>query len=156
MATDFDIDLVGLDRVGDGLRELGRSLAHPRPLWGDLEALFRSWVGEQFDREGGWGGTAWAPLSPAYAARKAARNPGRSLLIAEGELERAAQRPRVEDRGDTLVLSIDHELARIHAAGSSDLPARPLIPARLPIGAERDVERQGDEFVRERIRRSSL
>jgi hypothetical protein len=65
----------------------------------------------------------------AYAAEKARTHPGRTILIREGNLRRAASEPRREATPRTLTLWIDDEnVAGYHQDGTDRMPARPLIP----------------------------
>jgi hypothetical protein len=113
-------------------------------------------MGAQFETEGGWGGQTWAPLSPAYAVWKHQHFPGRTILIREGNLRRAASSPRREATPRTLTLWIDDETAAYHQDGTSQMPARPLIPNPLPASALRDVDLAAQEYVSTLIRRLGL
>ena len=153
----IELDTTGLDDLNAGLRRLGDELDDLRSLWPELEELYESWIGEQFSSEGGALGARWAPLSSAYAARKAARFPGRSLLIADGGLRGEAERPQVDRAFDTLTIRITSDVARFHQHGTRrGLPARPLIPDRLDSGSDVEVERRAERFLDSAITRVGL
>jgi hypothetical protein len=82
--------LTGDDDYERKLAQLRLFVDDLRPFWPLLVPVFIGWMGAQFATEGGWGGQTWAPLSPAYAQWKAAHYPGRSILIREGAMRRAA------------------------------------------------------------------
>lgn len=80
------------------------------------------------------GGPGWAPLSPAYAARKAARYGHRPVLTASGRMAQAFS-------GDSMYhvrpssLSVDGpedvSYWRYHQTGTSRMPQRQIIPSDL-------------------------
>jgi hypothetical protein len=121
-----------------------------------LVPIFIGWMGEQFASEGGWGGQTWAPLSPAYAVWKSQNYPGRSILIRDGTLRRAASSPRREATPRTLTLWIDDDVAGYHQDGTDRMPARPIIPSPLPAAALRDVSLAATEYVSTLIRRIGI
>jgi PAS domain-containing protein len=100
-------------------------------------------------------GQSWTPLSPAYAVEKARTDPGRSILIREGDMRRAASQPRRESTPRTLTLWIDDPKAPLHQEGSDRLPARPLIPDPLPVSARRDIDHAAEEYVSTLVRGSA-
>jgi len=156
MSDYITIRLTGDDELDRKLRQLELFLNDLRPFWPLLLPVFIGWMRVQFETEGGWGGHTWAPLSPTYAAWKATRYPGRTILIREGVLRRAASEPRREATPRTLTLWIDDPKVAYHQDGTERMPARPLIPERLPAGARRDVEETATEYANELIRRLRL
>lgn len=150
------VEVRGDDEFEKKLAELQVYLRDLRPFWPLLVPLFIGWMGAQFATEGGWGGQAWAPLSPAYAAYKSRVYPGRSILIREGGLRRAASEPRRTVTPRTLTLTIDDPVAGYHQDGTDKMPARPLIPQSLPPSATREVEAAATEYVTTLINRLGL
>jgi hypothetical protein len=149
----FTIKVTGDD---DYERKLAQLRLFVRPFWPLLVPVFIGWMAAQFATEGGWGGRTWAPLSPQYAQWKAAHYPGRSILIREGVMRRAASAPRREASPRKLVLWIDDPKAPLHQEGEGRLPARPLIPDVLPPSAVREVEHVAEEYVSTLVRRIGL
>jgi hypothetical protein len=115
----FTIKVTGDDDYERKLAQLRLFVDDLRPFWPLLVPVFIGWMGAQFATEGGWGGRTWAPLSPAYAQWKAAHYPGRSILIREGAMRRAASAPRREASPRKLVLWIDDPKAPLHQEGGS-------------------------------------
>lgn len=152
----MDIRVTGDDELRRKLEQLQLFLADLRPFWPLLVPVFIGWMRDQFSSEGGWGGHQWAPLSPAYAVEKARTHPGRTILIRDGDLRRAASQPRRETTPRTLTLWIDDPKAGYHQDGTDRMPARPLIPAVLPASARRDVDAAAETYVSTLVRRLDL
>lgn len=113
--------LVGVQALIDDFTKLGEALTPVVYLH----------LGEWFDSAGE--GT-WQPLSPAYAAWKAAHYPGAPIMVQTGELSASLHGPG----GKFSVIHIGRDggewgtrapYARAHQHGAPDrgLPARPLI-----------------------------
>lgn len=100
-------ELAGLDSTERRVVLLREALRDLRPFWPRLIPVFIRWMRLQFESEGAWGGEEWAPLSPAYAAAKARRYPGKRILVATGDLRRAASSPRRITSAQSLTLVID-------------------------------------------------
>lgn len=156
MADHFRIRVTGDDAYRKKLAQLELFLEDLRPFWPLLVPVFIGWMRSQFESEGVWGGQQWAPLSPAYAIEKARTHPGRTILIRDGAMRRAASQPRREATPRTLVLWIDDPKAPYHEEGTDRMPARPLIPEPLPTSALRDVDLAAGEYVSTLIRRLQL
>jgi hypothetical protein len=152
----FDVVVTGDEAYQRKLAQLELFLEDLRPMWPLFVPMFIGWMGAQFSSEGGWGGQAWAPLSPAYAAWKSQHYPGKSILIREGDLRQAASQPRREATPRTLTLWIDDPKAGYHQEGTDDMPARPLFPSPLPAAARRDVDTAAREYVSTLVRRLGL
>lgn len=154
--SNIHVEVHGGDDYERRLAELQVYLKDLRPFWPLLVPIFIGWMGAQFATEGGWGGHTWAPLSPAYAAYKSRHYPGRTILIREGTLRRAASEPSRVATPRTLTLSIDDPVAGYHQEGTDKMPARPLIPDRLPPAALREIDEAGHEYVSTLIGRLNL
>ena len=157
-----------LDYDDDGTREklawIAAQLLDLRPFWPKLVSLAIDWWGKQFDTEGAFGGFPWPPLSPSYAAWKAANYPGRGILVLERDLRQAASLPDRVANPQDLTLTIPW--ARLkgeqvdlswHQLGTTRMPARPLIFGDpLPAAAALDLDRAMDEYLNDLIARSGL
>lgn len=119
--------------ISEALRELEGMAARAsnvRPVMeqarakmGEIEGLI--WASQ---------GTAvggWAPLSPAYAAWKAATFPGAPMMMRTGRLAEDLMDLRgpgndVDADGATFVTNVDY--AKYHVTGTRHMPARQLWP----------------------------
>jgi hypothetical protein len=156
VADGFNIEVTGDEVLRAKLEKLGTLLSDFRLFAPLLVPVFIGWMGAQFSSEGGWGGQTWAPLSPGYAVEKARTHPGRTILIRDGGLRRAASSPRREVTPRTLTLWIDDAVAPFHQEGTDKLPARPLIPDPLPASALRDIDLAAEVHVSTLIRSVGL
>lgn len=156
MADHITVRVTGDDEYRRKLAQLELFLEDLRPFWPLLVPVFIGWMGAQFASEGGWGGQAWAPLSPHYAVWKAQHYPGKTILIREGAMRRAASEPRREATPRTLTLWIDDPKVDRHQEGTDRMPARPLIPEQLPQVALRDIDLAADEYISTLVRRLRL
>lgn len=119
----FEPFTLGLDRFEDNVR-------NARPAFEAMADLAAEKNRKQFQTQGTHSGTRWANLSPAYAAWKARRYPGKPILVRTGALrESLIRRPMdvdiVTDRGMTVGTSIPY--AKWHQRGTPNMPARPLL-----------------------------
>ena len=157
MPGGFTVRLSGDAEYEHKLEQLRLHLADLRGFCPLLVPLVHGWMGDMFRTEGEAGlGRRWEPLSPAYAAEKARRFPGRTILIREGGLRQAASRTRRDATPRTLTMTIESVMAPLHQEGTRRMPPRPLIPSHLPIAWGRDVDRAADEYVSVLIRRIGL
>lgn len=153
---EFRIRVTGDEEARRKLAQLQLFLDDLRPFWPSLVPLFIGWMGDMFASEGGAGGREWAPLSPAYAVEKARTHPGKTILIRDGDLRRAASEPHRVPTPRTLTLTIEDPKVGYHQEGTDRMPARPLIPDPIPAAWERDIDRAADEYVSTLIRRLGL
>jgi hypothetical protein len=156
MAGGFNVTVTGGEAYQRKLAQLELHLADLSNFWPLLVPIFIGWMGEQFTSEGGWGGTHWDALTPAYAAEKSRKFPGKSILIREGDLRQAASRPRRETTPRTLTLWIDDPVAEYHQDGTTTMLPRPLIPDPLPESARIEVEAAAHEYVSVLVRQLGL
>lgn len=132
----------------DGEAEYARAFSMTARLAEDLreplqeagEALIRA-VGRQFESEGSAElGQRWQRLSPAYAAWKEARYPGRPILVRTGKMRGAAtnraQALRITPR--RLVYTVDSDYAIHHHRGEG-VPSRRFVV--LSSAARREIDR---------------
>lgn len=127
-----------------------------RPFWPRVVPAFIRWMRMQFESEGSYGGSPWAPLSPEYLAWKMVHYPGKSILQAEGDLRQAASRPEREARPLDLVLTIVDPKIEYHQEGTDNMPARPLIFEHLPPDAVLELEDLAEEYADDMARRAGF
>lgn len=152
----IEIELRGFDELERSLRGFAATLIDLRPFWPLVVPMFVRWMGDQFSSEGGWGGHTWTPLSAEYAAEKAARYPGRSILIATGALRGAASRPQRTATPSSLTLTITDPKVGYHQDGTPTMPARPVIPNGLPASADAELEEAAERYCAEMAARFGL
>lgn len=127
-----------------------------RPFWPIVVPMFIRWMREQFESEGAWGNDPWAPLTDDYAAYKATRFPGQSILIATGAMRGAASRPHRIATPQSLTLTITDPKIEFHQGGTDKMVARPVIPAALPASALVELGQAANAYVRENLVRFGL
>lgn len=135
------------------LRQLALFLSDLRSFWPRVVPLFSSWMRRQFDTEGGFGGQGWAPLAFSTVQRKQALGLRSNILQATGRLKQDASRPSRTATARSLTLTINSPYLSYHQAGTSRMPARPLIFYRLPAQAEAELEDAAREYVTDLLRR---
>jgi hypothetical protein len=135
------VDEVRVDDAGaeERIRKLAVFLTDLRSFWPLLVPVATGWWRRQFESEGEFGGSPWAPLSPAYEAWKRDNFPGKGILQRTGALKQAASRPTRFVTPHTLTLSIESDYLGFHQDGTSRMPARPLVFGSL-LGAEAQAE----------------
>lgn len=136
------------------IRRLAVFLSDLRSFWPLLVPVVTGWWRRQFETEGEFGGTRWAPLSPAYRAYKQRVRPGKTLLVFDGDLRRAASRPSRSQTPTSLSLTIDDPKAVYHQEGTGRMPARPIVFGDpLPAEARRELDALADRYVADLLRR---
>lgn len=150
--TGFRVDL----DTGDSarrLRGLAVALTDLRPFWPTARPVVVGWFRSQYDSQGAWSGDPWAPLSARYAAWKRRAHPGRPLLVLTGAMRRATLAPDATYEPTSMTLTVRDDKARYHQAGTRFMPARPLIPARVPAAAELELRQAAERYIQDTIRR---
>lgn len=157
MAGDFHLTVSGLSESERALSRLALLLLDLRPFWPKVVPLFIGWEREQFATQGAFWGTPWAPLTPAYAARKSLLHPGKGLLIADGDLRRGASTP-LRDAGPrhlTLTIQWLKDEGKLdpgwHQFGTTKMVARPLLGDTLPPPADAELTAAIEEYADEII-----
>lgn len=79
MAVELQFAVLGEQLVDRTLADVADAVGDWRPAFEVLRGRFLELERRQFATEGGYSG-GWAPLSPAYAAWKAKRYPGKPIL----------------------------------------------------------------------------
>lgn len=120
----------------DGMEAFELTLARFRDNIADALPAFEAMADHQatvntrqFNTRGAYGGTRWAPLSPAYGAWKARNHPGKPLLELSGDLRDSfTTRPFGIDEvtGQGFVIGTQVSYAAYHQHGTDTMPARPL------------------------------
>lgn len=151
-----EIHTSGFSEAERAHRGFAAAMLDLRPFWPLLVPVFIKWMRQQFESEGAWGGEAWAPLSPDYAAWKSANFPGQSILIAHGALRAAASSPDRLVGPFSMTLFIIDPKIEFHQGGTDKMPARPVIPSNLPASAEAELTGIANGYVRENLRRFGL
>lgn len=130
----FNPDRPFFDRV---FTRFTKDLRDLTPAFREIAAGFYEGERRQFETQGTYGGEAWAPLSPAYAAWKAQHYPNKGILYRTNQLFHAATGDasagaKLEIKPMEMVLGIDAESsvaarARFHQTGTKRMPARPWL-----------------------------
>ena len=135
------------------LRGLATALTDLRPFWPIGRGIVVDWMRRHYDSKGAFGGEPWAALSPTYARWKATVRPGKPLLVFDGGLKRATLAPDPSYSPQEMRLTIRARHAIYHQAGTRRMPARPIVPRRIPGAALRELERAVDDYVEREIQR---
>lgn len=146
----------GFDEQVRRLEGFAAQMADLRGFWPVLVPVFIGWMREQFATEGAWGGRKWARLSPAYAVEKARLYPGKGILIATGDMRKAASKPKRTVTPSSLTLEIVDPKIEFHQDGTERMPARPVVPALLPAVAYNQVQELAELYVTETLSRWGL
>ena len=86
MFLSFQIE--GNIELSRNLTQLDANMKDWTPEFRETGEYLKGFFSEQvFDTEGSVFGEPWAPLSPAYAARKAKKYPGKGILVASGKMK---------------------------------------------------------------------
>lgn len=130
--------MIGLTFKWEGLTDLIASVSAQvaklrdlRPAWRSVLLYLRRATTAQFDSKGGRSGDDWAPLSPAYAARKARIYPGMPILRASDRMFRSL----VDQSSDSIAELEPREMtygtrapyARYHQKGTPKMPRRRIL-----------------------------
>ena len=162
---EFEFDLSAFEAEEQKLIRLVALLADLRLFWPKVVPRAIGWVSRQFDTQGQFFDTPWAPLSPNYAAWKMAHHPGKRILQIQGDLRRAATSPRRVATPSTLTLFIEPYdrtdktrggTRRLNPdwfqSGTGTMPARQIVPlasAPIPAAAVFEMEQVANEWVAE-------
>lgn len=145
----FTFTVEGETQIDRTLTRWADNLDNPIPLWDRLADRFAVAEGKQFSSEGAYGSGGWTPLSPIYAAWKAANYPGKRILERTGTLrDSLTRRPFgiefLTKRAMTVGSGLDY--GRYHQAGGGTLPQRR--PVELPESERRYWIRAIQTFIR--------
>lgn len=180
--THFDWDGLGLE---ERLDRFVAAVTDLRPFWPMVVPLFNRWMKEQFETEGAFFGDHWQELSPSYAAWKSVHYPTKGILMAEGDLRKAATTPSRDAQPHMLTLTIEpyEKTVRVDAMsvktrrrsrarrgtgaeidpgwfqdGTQRMPARPLLPihGELPAHAQGEIGDAAEHYLRDTAERLGL
>ena len=129
---DISATVTGQDTPARIIAPVTRAMTDFRQVWEAFRPRLHEIAIEQFGTEGARGGERWAPLSPAYAARKARTHPGRTILVRKGNLaesliSQSAPGAIWRASADTLVWGTEDRTAAYHQYGTSRMPRRQVI-----------------------------
>lgn len=137
MAALLELSFHGDTQLQRTLADRAERVEDARPLWNHLADRFARLERRQFASEGAYGSGGWDPLSPRYAAWKAANYPGQTILRRDDHLFRSlTSRPFGVEviEPDHMVVGTDVEYAGFHQRGDG-------VPQRRPVELP-EVERQ--------------
>lgn len=123
------------DRTLEGVQMRTRDA---RPAWEAITERFLAGERAQFDTEGRSGSGGWSPLSPRYAAWKAAHYPGMPILVRTGTLRKSltdGPAVRILEPQDMWIGS-DVAYGKYHQRGAGRLPQRK--PVDIPESVRRE------------------
>jgi phage gpG-like protein len=121
------------------LQKLRERAAHLRPvLNGPIATAIHGFFERQFATEGAAGGTKWAPLAEKTQRWRAQNNrTGMPILQFSRELWSSLVKRssplgyRIVD-DDSLLMGTSVQHAEKHQTGTDRMPARPIVPDRMP------------------------
>ena len=129
MAEPFvlQFDVLGDKQIQRGFSRFADDVKDLREAFGEIAKDFKEVEEKQFSSEGGYGSGGWAPLSPAYAARKG----GQHIMVRSGTLRDSLEgkTPYTIEDIQPLELRLGSKVnyAIYHQKGTRKMPARPLI-----------------------------
>lgn len=138
MPVALRLELGGDVQLHRTLDRFTEAVGDMRPAWGAIRDRFVRLEQRQFASEGQTASGGWSPLSPRYAAWKAAHFPGKTILRRTDELFNSlTEGPAVfVSEGQFMVIGTDVAYAAFHQRGGPNLPRRR--PLELP-ESERDA-----------------
>lgn len=141
------ISIEGSEQATYMLRGIEQGINDLRPIWKDVDTIFRAFMRQIFQSEGAYGGSKWRALNPAYAARKARQWGARPILQASGALMSsfvsASDADHVYRVGPTFgEFGSRKRYAKAHQYGfpPHKLPARPMLRKFTKSEGERVVD----------------
>lgn len=126
------------------LRGFAAQMLDLRPFWPRAASLGGQWLREHFSSQGAWGGSPWAD-GPSYHG-----------LVETGQLRGAAGNPARAMSATTLTLTVVDRVVHWHQYGTSKMPARPVVPPRIPGDAIAQLRAEFEGYVGEVINRWGL
>lgn len=135
---------VQVDRTLEAIEHNAEDL---RPAWRELQRRFLKLEARQFATEGGYSG-GWTPLAPRYAAWKARRFPGKTILRRTDELWRSlTEGPDIAIlEPHYMILGTSVAYAEPHQRGGGRLPRRRVV--ELSDGERREWVKVLQSFIR--------
>jgi phage gpG-like protein len=147
MGIKVEVDTQGVTVMFQGL---DAALADLTPVWGQIRRIYIDFIKEHFASQGSYTGEPWKPLSPRYAAWKAANGAGRGILRGlsdnlYGSLTSEGHAMQVfRTTPSWMEYGTQVFYGRIHQTGSISVQNRPpkriVIPALTQAEGERVVD----------------
>lgn len=127
----FTFEVAGDKQIARGFSRFADDIKDLSPAFREIAKSFRDIMRKQFDSEGSYGGSSWAPLNPTYAEWKAANFGGKPIL----QLTGAMMESLVDKTGSTIeeisklsmVLGSKLPYPKFHQTSTRYMPARPVI-----------------------------
>ena len=131
----FSLKVVNADKVSFAFGGLAASIKDWRKsIWPIVRSdAIRPWLRKQFASQGRQGSHGkWAALSPAYAAQKARRYPGKPILEASGAMKNdlLSESNEGETTAQTMLYGTKIKYALFHQTGTKGKSGKPKMPAR--------------------------
>ena len=144
----FTFSVEGETQIDRTLARFVDAVTDAVPLWDKLADRFGALERRQFGTEGAYGSGGWVPLSPRYAAWKAAHYPGKPILEREGALKDSlTRRPFGVEVLEPAFMVVGSGIpyGRFHQSGGPRLPQRR--PVELPESERRTWVRFIQRFI---------
>lgn len=154
----LEMDTSGLEYQ---LRGMESALRNLKPVWAQVRDVLIDFIKQHFNTEGSYAGTPWVPLSPAYAAYKARKAPGKTILRFRdrlyGSLTKRGSEEQVFRMGENwMEWGTAVPYARPHQTGSLSVQNRPPKRVVLPPLTKNEGERIADIFLAFMLKQTRL
>lgn len=136
MAIEFSVQVDGVPVLIRSFNRVQRHINDLKRVWDQVEPEFFAMERQQFRTEGAAGASGrWAPLSPAYTARKLKKYGAQPIMVASGRLRKSLFN---EGGSDSVSIKGNREAffgtrveyAAYHQRGAGNLPERkPIDPS---------------------------
>lgn len=146
--TTIRFEFYGDEQINRTLADREERVTDAREAWEVLARRFATAERRQFTSQGLYGSGGWRPLSPRYAAWKASRYPGKTILRRTDDLFKSlTQRPFGIEVIEPLymVVGSDVDYGAYHQSGTSRMPQRR--PVELPESERREWVKIIQRFV---------
>lgn len=129
--------MVGVEFQGEvefyrQLRKIPDAAKDLTPVWPDVVKVLQEEEAAAFASEGATTRRGkWKSLSPAYAARKAKKTPGKTILMATGRLQASVTAKTedsvIEETPTSLTFGTTVKYAKFHQRGTRRMPQREFL-----------------------------
>jgi phage gpG-like protein len=129
----FQLVVNGIGKVKTFLAQVRLKAKDFRPVYKTIRDDFFRVERDQFSTQGSRGpGSAWKPLNPSYAARKAKVAPGRGILVLSGDMRRSlvslGGTGAIDDiKRQSMRMGSTNKFAQWHQVGAGNLPERKVV-----------------------------
>ncbi len=125
---DLRLEVNGTQQIERTLHIAANGLSDFSAPLTDIKNAFVRYQLQEFGSDGSYGGDAWAPLSPKYAAWKAKHYPGTRILERTGDLRKSLTTGlQSAVRPSKLIMWSSVPYGGYHQSGGTHLPARKII-----------------------------